>query len=131
MYIDIGDGTPPLQSIYDMVEDFMASSEGMDWILNGGDGVSIFNGAAGDFLFMTDNIRLRRWHVGDTLATVAAFAQSTQSNPVDEVNGSVKYLTSDSPLSVADAVWAHMVALSNTSKLNNINKLIKLVPATL
>lgn len=131
MYIDIGNGTPPLQAIYDMVEDELATCPGINWILEGGDGVSIFNGAAGDFLFMTDNIRLRRWHIGDTLASVPAFAQSTQSEPVDEINGSVKYLTSDSPLSVAEAVWSHLVAISNTNKITNINKLIKLVPATL
>lgn len=108
-YIDIGDGTPPLQAIYDMTEDALATDTGLEWLIDGGDGVSVFNSGAGDFLFMTGGWRLRRWHAGDSNATVPAFAQSVDGTPVDEVNGPVRYLTSDSPTAIAAAVLAAVV----------------------
>lgn len=131
MFIDIGDGTPPLQAIYDMVEDQLMTDDGIDWIIKGGDGVSIFNSFAGDFLFMTSDIRLRRWHPSDSNATVSAFAQSTDAIPVDESNGPVRYLTSDSPVSVANAVYAKFVEQLVINKIESIDKLAKLIPAAL
>jgi hypothetical protein len=105
-HIDIGDGTPSVQNIYDAAEDWLATDAGIDWIIAGGDGISIFNSFGGDFIFETDNWRIHRWHAGDTKATVPAFVQSTQGIPVDESNGTVQYLTSDNPTAVAAAVWA-------------------------
>lgn len=107
-YIDIGDGTPPLQAIYDACEDALCTDAGIDWIINGGDGVSIFESSAGDFLFMTGGWRIRRWHAGDANATVPAFCQSVDGVVVDDVNGSVTFQTSDNPTAIAAAVWAHI-----------------------
>lgn len=118
-YIDIGDGTPTLQAIYDECEDALYTDEGIDWIIDGGDGVSIFNSAGGDYLFMTGGWRLRRWHAGDDNATVPAFVQSVDGTPVDGTNGPVQYLTSDSPTSIAAAVWAHLSrTLTGTASAN-------------
>lgn len=111
-YIDIGDGTPTLQAIYDECEDALYTDAGIAWIIDGGDGVSIFNSAGGDYLFMTGGWRLRRWHAGDSNATVPAFVQSVDGTPVDGSNGPVQYLTSDSPTAIAHAVWAHLSGLA-------------------
>jgi hypothetical protein len=122
-YIDIGDGTPSLQNIYDMCEDWLATDDGIDWIISGGDGTAIFNSFGGDYLFLTDNWRIRRWHVGDDAATVPAFVQSTQGIPVDETNGTVQYLTSDNPTAIAAAVIAAMNSAPpavNIKKVNDI-----------
>lgn len=113
-YIDIGNGTPTLQAIYDEYEDYLVTSDGMDWVIGGYDGVTIFNSAGGDFLFMTGNIRLRRATAGDVNATVPAFAQSVDGTPVDEVNGTVRYLTSDSPTAIAAAVMGYVVETGKT-----------------
>ena len=107
-YIDIGDGAPPLQAVYDACEDALYTDEGIDWIIDGGDGVSIFESSAGDFLFMTGGWRIRRWHAGDVNATVPAFCQSVDGTVVDGVNGSVTFQTSDNPTTIAAAVWSHL-----------------------
>lgn len=112
VHVDIGDGTPSLQAIYDAVEDWMVTDVGIGWIIDGGDSVSIFNSAGGDYLFLTSGIRLRRWHAGDSNATVPAFAQSVDGTPVDGSNGPVQFLTSDSPTAIAAAIWAHAAGKS-------------------
>ena len=106
--IDIGDGTPPLQAIYDACEDAIYTDEGIAWIINGGDGVSIFESSAGNFLFMTGGWRIRRRDSGDANATVPAFCQSVDGVVVDDVNGSVAFQTSDNPTTIAAAVWSHL-----------------------
>ena len=83
--------------------------EGIDWIIDGGDGISIFESSAGDFCFMTGGWRIRRWHSGDANATVPAFCQSVDGVVVDDVNGSVTFQTSDNPTTIAAAVWARML----------------------
>lgn len=111
-YVDIGNGTPSLQNVYDSFEDYLTTSPGMDWIVSGRDSLSIFNSFGGDYLFLTGNIRLRRWHPSDANATVPAFAQSVDGMPVDEVNGPVRYNTSDNPAAIAAAVWAALPGLA-------------------
>lgn len=119
-YIDIGDGTPTLQAIYDACEDALYTDAGLDWIIDGGDGVSIFESSAGDFLFMTGGWRIRRWHAGDANATVPAFCQSVDGVVIDDANGSVQFQTSDNPTTIAAAVWAHLSALAVKAKTDNL-----------
>lgn len=119
-YIDIGDGAPPLQAIYDACEDALYTDEGVDWIIDGGDGVSIFESSAGDFLFMTGGWRIRRWHAGDVNATVPAFCQSVDGTVVDGVNGSVTFQTSDNPTTIAAAVWSHLSRTLTGSALADV-----------
>lgn len=107
-YIDIGNGSPSLQNIFDACEDALYTDAGIDWIINGNDSTAIFNSFGGDYLFLTGGWRIRRWHVGDSLATVPAFVQSTEGIPVDETNGPVAYLTSDNPTAIAAAVRASL-----------------------
>lgn len=104
--IQIGNGQPPLQAIYDETEDGLITQDGMEWLVEGGDSVAIFDGPAGDFLFMTNGYRLQRRLAGDINATVPAFVQSTDGVIVDEVNGPVQFLSSDSTTAIAAAVWA-------------------------
>ncbi len=103
--IDIGDGTASLQAVYDEAERALTTSAGMNWLRAGKTDVRQFNSAAGDFLFMSTGWRLRRRAAGDANATLAAFAQSSDGVIVDDVNGSVQFLTSDSPTAIAAAVW--------------------------
>lgn len=105
-FIDIGNGAAALQAVFDESEDALCTQQGMAWIGSGKDDLAQFNSSAGDFLFMTGGWRLRRASPGDVNATVQAFAQSTDGTPVDEVNGPVRYLSSDSPQAIAAAVWA-------------------------
>lgn len=107
-FIDIGNGVATLQSVFDESEDALCTQQGMAWIGSGKDDLAQFNSSAGDFLFMTGGWRLRRASPGDANATVQAFAQSTDGTPVDEVNGTVRYLSSDSPQAIAAAVWASL-----------------------
>lgn len=107
-YVDIGNGTPSLQNIFDACEDALYTANGIDWIIDGYDSTAIFNSFGGDYLFLTGGWRIRRWHVGDSLATVPAFVQSTEGIPVDEANGPVAYLTSDNPTAIAAAVRANL-----------------------
>ena len=119
-YIDIGNGTPSLQAIFDACEDALYTDAGLDWIIAGNDSTAIFNSFGGDYLFLTDGWRIRRWHAGDSLATVPAFVQSTEGIPIDESNGPVAYLTSDNPTAIASAVWAHMSALAVKAKTDSL-----------
>lgn len=130
-YIDIGDGTPPLQAIFDEYEDYSVTSIGMNWLMSGKDGIRTFESPAGDYLFMTSDIRLRRRLSTDANATVGAFVQSVDGIPVDETNGPVRYLTSDSSEAIANAVWQNLTALAMTSNITTIDKLSKLIPAAL
>ena len=107
-FIDIGNGVAALQAVFDESEDALCTQQGMAWIGSGKDDLAQFNSSAGDFLFMTGGWRLRRASPGDANATVQAFAQSTDGTPVDEVNGTVRYLSSDSPQAIAAAVWASL-----------------------
>lgn len=103
-YIDIGNGTVPLQAAFDEAEDSLTTTGGMRWLASGKSDVSQFNSGSGDFLFLTSGWRLRRAAAGDSNATVQAFVQSSDGTPVDESNGPVRHLSSDSPAAIATAV---------------------------
>lgn len=124
-YIDIGNGTPSLQAIFDACEDALYTDAGLDWIIAGNDSTAIFNSFGGDYLFLTDGWRIRRWHAGDSLATVPAFVQSTEGIPIDESNGPVAYLTSDNPTAIASAVWAHLSGALVASGVPAIRNLVE------
>lgn len=109
-FIDIGNGAASLQAIFDETEQGLTTSDGMSWLATGGDDIAQFNSGSGDFLFLTRGWRLRRRSVGDIGAQVQAFAQSSEGVPVDGVNGSVSFLTSDSPAAIAAAVQALLAA---------------------
>lgn len=119
-FIDIGNGTAPLQATFDECEDALITAAGLRWLASGKDDVSQFNSAAGDFFFITTAWRLRRALPSDSNATILAFVQSTDGTPVDEVNGPVRFFSSDSSSTIAAAV----VALMNTSPpLTNVNNI--------
>lgn len=123
--IDIANGTYPLQAVFDEAEVAMTTSNGMNWLAAGLSEISIFNSSGGDFLFLPTKWRLRRAAVGDVNATLSAFAISADGVPTDGVNGSVAYLTSDSPTAIAAAVLAIMVGSPPTGSLGAHIKTIK------
>jgi len=102
--IDIANGTATLQAAFDETEVALTTNDGLLWIAAGKDDNAIFNSSSGDYLFMTDDWRLRRASAGDVNATLQAFAISTQGVVVDGVNGGVLFLTSDTPAAIAAAV---------------------------
>jgi hypothetical protein len=79
----------------------------MQWLSAGKSDLAIFNSGGGDYLFMSDDWRLKRASVGDANATIQAFVSSSQGAIVDGTNGSVQFITSDTPAAIAAAVWAH------------------------
>lgn len=115
-----------------LVEVALVTANGMKWLASGKGDLSQFNSAAGDFLFMGSGWRLRRASSGDANATLQAFAQSTDGTPVDEVNGPVRYLTSDSPTAIAAAVRAELAtelarldaAISSRSTQTSVDKAV-------
>jgi hypothetical protein len=109
-YLDIGNGAPSLQAIFDESEQALITQAGMDWLGSGKDDISVFNGSSGDFLFLTAGWRIRRRAPGDSNATVPAFVQSTDGEFIDEVNGPVQYQTSDQASVIAAAVLAQLQA---------------------
>ncbi len=109
--IDIGDGIAPLQATYDETERALQTEAGMFWLASGKGACSMFNSASGDYLFMPSGWRLRRRDAGDANATLQAFAQSQDGIVVDDINGSVAFLTSDSPQQIAEAVWKALKAV--------------------
>lgn len=104
--IDISNGTASLQAVFDECEVALCTNAGMLWLAAGKEDTSIFNSGGGDYLFITDNWRLRRASAGDVNATIQAFVTSSQGVIVDGVNGGVQFLTSDSPADIAAEVWA-------------------------
>jgi hypothetical protein len=105
--IDLGDGTVSLQAAFDETEDALVTNNGMVWLASGKSDTSQFNSAGGDYLFLSTGWRLRRASAGDANATLNAFAVSADGTVVDDVNGGVQFLNSDSPTAIAAAVWAY------------------------
>ncbi len=120
-FIDIGNGTAPRQAVFDESEDALITAPGLRWLASGRGDLSQFDSAAGDFLFLTANWRLRRSSPSDQNATVQAFVQSTQGVPVDEANGPVRFLTSDSPTAIAQAVLLAMNSSPPNCNVERIN----------
>lgn len=110
-YIDIGDGTVPMQAIFNASEAALATQAGMVWLASGKSDLSQFSSIAGDFLFLTTGWRLRRAASGDTNATIGAFAQGPDSTVLDESNGTIRFLTTNTPDNVAQAVTDQLQAL--------------------
>lgn len=103
-YIDIGNGSASLQAVFDESEQALVTQAGIQWLASGKSDLSQFNSGAGDFLFMSPGWRLRRAAATDSEATIQAFVQSAEGLPVDEANGPVRFLSSDSPAAIAAAV---------------------------
>lgn len=93
MFIDIANGTVAVQQVFDEVEDALMTQDGMEYLVNGGGEVSIALLATGTFLFMEDDVRLRRESATDSSATVEAFVTSTQGIILDNTNGDVQFVT--------------------------------------
>lgn len=111
IYLDIGDGEPPLQAIYDELEAALYSCEGRAWFVAGGGSARIFNAdGSTDWLFLTSKIRVRRWNAGDAGAAVPAALTSADGIPIDESNGPVRSYTTDTPQAVALAVRTELAA---------------------
>lgn len=104
--IDIGDGLVPLVAVLDESEVALCTNDGLTWLAYGNDDLAIFNSSSGDYLFMTTLWRLRRANAGDVNATLQAFAVSTDGIIVDDTNGDIQFLTSDTPEAIAAAVLA-------------------------
>ena len=121
--IAIGDGSAPLQAVFDMSEDSLQTQDGMEWTRSGLSNNAMFNSSGGDYLFISANWRIIRRLAGDVNATVEAFVLSTDGTPVDGVNGSVAFLTSDTPQAVADAVWN--AVKTNYNITNSMGELLK------
>ena len=109
--IDIGDGVVTLQEAFDESETALATNDGMIWLASGKSDTSQFNSAGGDYFFLSTGWRLRRASAGDVNATIESFVIGADGTVVDGVNGSVQFLTSDSPTAIAQAV---LVALQGT-----------------
>jgi len=107
-YIDIGDGTAPLQESFNETELALVTQAGLEWLAAGKDDVSVFDSGSGDYLFLTAGWRLRRASAGDANAAIEAYVTSADGVIVDDTNGPVLYLTSNTPAAIAAAVWAHI-----------------------
>lgn len=107
-YIDIGDGTAPLQESFNETELALATQAGLEWLAAGKDDVSVFDSGSGDYLFLTAGWRLRRASAGDANAAIEAYVTSADGGIVDDTNGPVLYLTSNTPAAIAAAVWAYI-----------------------
>lgn len=106
--IDIGNSSIYLQAVLDESEDALCTEAGLQWLASGKSDLSIFNSGGGDYLFLTDNWRLRRRSSSDVNATIQAFVTSSQGMIVDGVNGGVQFLVSDSPTAIAAAVRTNL-----------------------
>lgn len=107
-YIDIGDGTAPLQESFNEAELALVTQAGLEWLAAGKDDVSVFDSGSGDYLFLTAGWRLRRASAGDANAAIEAYVTSADGAIVDDTNGPVLYLTSNTPAAIAAAVWAYI-----------------------
>ncbi len=107
-YIDIGDGTAPLQESFNETELALVTQAGLEWLAAGKDDVSVFDSGSGDYLFLTAGWRLRRASAGDANAAIEAYVTSADGVIVDDTNGPVLYLTSNTPATIAAAVWAYI-----------------------
>jgi hypothetical protein len=93
MNLRIGDGTVPPQAIFDKVEDALTTQDGMSYLILGGGEVDYVSTIGGEYLFLKTNVRLIRDNVGDNGATIGAYADSTDGQPLDSSNGDVKFLS--------------------------------------
>lgn len=107
-YIDIGNGTAPLQETFNETELALVTQAGMEWLAAGKDDVSIFDSGSGDYLFLTAGWCLRRASAGAANAAIEAYVASADGVIVDDTNGPVLYLTSNTPAAIAAAVWAYI-----------------------
>ena len=89
----IGNGTVSAQNIYDETEDVLMTSLGMQYLARGNNSLTIALLPTGTFIFMQNNVRLVRDSASDSSATVEAFATSTESIVLDNVNGGVQFVT--------------------------------------
>ena len=119
--IDIGDGIAELQPTFDETEDALVTQSGMEWLCDGKSDTSLFNSAGGDYLFLSTGWRLRRASAGDANATLNAFCIGADGTIVDDVNGGVQFLTSDSPTAIAAAVIAAMNANPPATNIKYVN----------
>lgn len=103
MNIRIGNGTVTAQQAFDEVEDALVTQDGMSYLMNGGGQVTLASLPTGIFFFMETNVRLIRDNVGDTNATLNAFAQSVDGIVLDDTNGAIQFVS----LSDADKVASH------------------------
>lgn len=107
--IDIGDGIVSAQEVLDEVETALSTPAGMAWYAGGKSDVSMALLSAGNFIFVTDEIKFRRRSAGDVNATVNAFAISTQGVVTDGLNGAVTFLSSSQTEDIASAVWNRLL----------------------
>lgn len=107
--IDIADAEVAAQTVYDETQDALITQDGMVWLAAGRAEVA-YDALIGDYLFLTANIRLRREAVSDANAAVPAYVYSTDSIPVDDVNGSVAFglVVGDSGITAGD-VWEYVL----------------------
>lgn len=106
--IKVGNGIASLQATFNETERSLETADGLAWLASGNSDCSQFNSAGGDYLFMSTGWRLVRRTPTDVNATLNAFAQGSDGVIVDGTNGSVQFLTSDSPTSIASAVRAEL-----------------------
>ncbi len=119
--IDIGNGSVLMQAAFDMTEDALATNDGCIWLATRGE-CSIFRSASGNYLFLNDNWRIRRWNAADILATLLAYVSSTQGITKDGSNGDVVIFGVVSASDIAAAVLAAMNAAPpgvNVKQMNN------------
>jgi len=111
--IEIGDGGVSPQVIFDEVEQSLITANGMRWQKENNTLVTFDDlPAVGQMLFMQDNIRLKRASASDVNSAVNGYVLSTQSTPVDGVNGNVNYIASPD---YATPIWDALLANHNVS----------------
>lgn len=93
MRVNVGNGTVTAQQVYDETQQALMTQDGMSYIANGGGACTIASLPTGTFLFLGDNLQLKRANTGDSSATVEAFVNSTQGTVLDRVNGAVQFVT--------------------------------------
>jgi hypothetical protein len=128
--IDIGNGSVLMQEAFDMTETALATNAGMIWLALRGE-CSIFRSASGNFLFLTDNWRIRRRSAGDANATLLSYVSSTQGIMKDPTNGDVTIFGAVSAEDIAAAVRVNLaVELSQIDELHKIQGLSAGAPMT-
>ena len=105
--IVIGDSTVDPQTIFDMVEDALITSDGMKWHSEVGSIVQYDDiAASGKILSMRDYWRLKSDSALSLNSGVSGYVESTEGVVVDGVNGNVIY----SPAGVADSILGRNLA---------------------
>jgi hypothetical protein len=111
--IEIGNGGVSPQVIFDEVEQSLVTANGMRWQKENNTLVTFDDlPAVGQMLFMQDNIRLKRASASDVNSAVNGYILSTQSTPVDGVNGNVNYVASPD---YASPIWDALLSSHNVS----------------